>query len=93
MIVTAEFHRCFQIWKPSGVEVAISSFGTRAISEEINCRFGLVVAGGLAVASSEGFGLGLGGMSLIVETNVVKDSRRAKKLKILALIDSDQRAD
>ena len=44
------------------------------------------------VAPSEDFGLS--GMSLIVETNVVKDSRRAKKLKILAfIVDSDRRAD
>ena len=54
LIVTAEVHRCFQIiWNPSGVKVAISSFGTRTISEEINCRFGPVVAGGLAVATSQ----------------------------------------
>lgn len=31
-----------------------------------NLRFGPVVAGGLAVAPSEGFGLGLGGMSFTV---------------------------
>ena len=83
MIVTTEVHRCFQIWNPSGVEVAISSFGTRAISEEINCRFGPGVAGGLAVA-------GLGGMSFIVGTNVAKYTCRAKTAKILALIDSDR---
>lgn len=38
----------------------------RAISEEIYLRFGPVIAGGLAVAPSEGFGLGLGGMSFTV---------------------------
>ena len=34
VMVTAEFHCCFQIWNPSGVQVEMSSFGTRAISEE-----------------------------------------------------------
>ena len=66
MLVTAEVHRCFRIWNPSGIEVAISSFGTRAVSEEINCRFCPVFAGGLAVSPSERCGRGLGGTSFIV---------------------------
>ena len=74
MIVTAEVHRCFQILNLSGVEVAISSFGTHAISEEINCGFGPVLAGGLTVAPLEGCGCGLGGISFIVGTNIAKDS-------------------
>ena len=73
MIVTTEVQRCFQIWNPSGVEVAVSSFGTRAISEEINCML-----------SCE---RGLGGMSFIVGINVAKYTCRAKTVKILALID------
>lgn len=65
MIVTAECHRCFQIWNPSGVQVEMSSFGTRAISEEINGRFGPFVVAGLALApalaSSGCGGVRLGG--------------------------------
>ena len=45
------------------------------------------------MAPSEGSGCGLGGMFLIVGKNVAKDSCRARKVKILLLIDSDRRAD
>ena len=77
-MVTAEFHRCFHIWNPSGVQVEMSSFGTRAISEEINWRFGPFVVAGLALApglaSSGCGGVRLGGIP-------VTASPRLKKMK------------
>ena len=73
VMVTAEFQRCFQIWNPSGVQVDMSSFGTRAISEEINWRFGPFVVAVLALAptlaSSGGGGVRLGGIPFIAPLN------------------------
>ena len=69
VMVTAEFHHCFQIWNPSGVQVEMSSFGTCAISEEINWRFGPFVVAGLTLAhglaSSGCGGVRLGGIPVI----------------------------
>ena len=69
VMVTAEFHCCFQIWNPSGVQVDLSSFGTHAIWEEINWRFGPFVVAGLtlapALASSGRGGVRLGGIPFI----------------------------
>lgn len=73
VMVTAEFHRCLQIWNPSGVQVDMSSFGTCAISEEINWRFGPFVVAGLALApalaSSGRGGVRLGSIPFIAPLN------------------------
>ena len=72
LIVTAKVHRGFQIWNPSGGQVAMSSLGTRAISEEINWRFPPFVVPGVALTRavfSRGFGLfRLGGILFITSS-------------------------
>ena len=64
-----ECRGCFKIWNPSGVQLEMASFGTRAISEEINWRFGPFVVAGFALSpvlvSSGRDGPRLGGIPLI----------------------------